>query len=161
MEETTFILILLLVQLILAGCIAYLAIKNARLKAENESLRVRESVHRHNVSDKQEAMMEQIREKIHLREQAQVCRELRAAYSKEVASLQAHYPQLTEVDIEVLLLLGIGLDNQEIIEFLDLNKRTYYKRRQTVAARLGVTATELNDFAMDFLGEETDKKDTL
>ena len=156
--EMTFILFLLLVQLILTGCIVYLNIKVTRLKAENESLRIRESVQRNHVSDKQQAMIELIREKIHLREQAQVCRELRAAYSKEVASLQKHYPQLTEVDIEVLLLLGIGLENQEIIEFLDLSKRTYYKRRQTVAGRLGVSAVELNDFAMDLLGENNETK---
>lgn len=94
--------------------------------------------------------MELIREKIRQREQAQACRELRAAYSKEVNSLQNHYPQLTEVDIDVLLLLGIGLDNQEIVEFLDLSKRTYYKRRQVIAGRLGVSAVELNDFAIDY-----------
>lgn len=156
--EMTFILFLLLVQLILTGCILYLNIKVTRLKAENESLRIRESVQRNYVSDKQQAMIELIREKIHLREQAQVCRELRAAYSKKVVSLQKHYPQLTEVDIEVLLLLGIGLENQEIIEFLDLSKRTYYKRRQTVAGRLGVSAVELNDFAMDLLGENDETK---
>lgn len=161
MDDTTFLLILLLVQLILTGCLTYLFIKNARLKAENDSLRISESIHKHLMSDKQGAVLEQIRVKINQREQAQVCRELRAVYSKEVNSLLIHYPQLTELDIEVLLLLGIGLDNQEIIEFLDLNKRTYYKRRQTVAARLGITANQLNEFAMDFLGEETDKNDSL
>lgn len=136
--------------LFLSGCLTYLVVKNTRLKAELDSIRVRESIHKHQLSDKQEAMMEHIREKIRLREQAQACRELRAAYNKEVNSLQNHYPQLTEVDIDVLLLLGIGLDNQEIVEFLDLSKRTYYKRRQVIAGRLGVSAVELNDFAIDY-----------
>ena len=153
MDEISFILILLFIQLGLAFVIFFMGLKIQRLKAENESLRINASVSKHQVSDKQEAMMEQIREKIRQREQVQVCRELRAAYSKEVSSLQTHYPQLTDSDIDVLLLLGIGLENQEIIEFMDMSKRTYYKRRQLAAGRLGVSATELNEFALDWLKE--------
>ena len=68
-------------------------------------------------------------------------------YTKEIAMLCAAYPQLTQLDICILMLLGIGTSNQDILPLLQMEKRTYYKRRQILARRMGMLASGLNRFA--------------
>ncbi|MBQ8100414.1 MAG: hypothetical protein IJV55_01985 [Paludibacteraceae bacterium] len=69
-------------------------------------------------------------------------------YTKEIAMLCAAYPQLTQLDICILMLLGTGTSNQDILLLLQMEKRTYYKRRQILARRMGMFASELNRFAV-------------
>ena len=47
----------------------------------------------------------------------------------------------TEVDIQVLILIGMGLETQDILLILDMSKRTYYKRRQIISKRMSISTT--------------------
>lgn len=73
--------------------------------------------------------------------------ELTIIFSDETNHLRLSYPELTDIDICVIQLLAIGLDNQEILMFLDMSKRTFYKRRQLIAGRVGLLASQLDQFA--------------
>lgn len=73
--------------------------------------------------------------------------ELTIIFSDETNHLRLSYPELTDIDICVIQLLAIGLDNQEILTFLDMSKRTFYKRRQLIAGRVGLLASQLDQFA--------------
>lgn len=73
--------------------------------------------------------------------------ELTIIFSDETNHLRLSYPELTDIDICVIQLLAIGLDNQEILIFLDMSKRTFYKRRQLIAGRVGLLASQLDQFA--------------
>lgn len=129
--------------------------KNLRLRRQLEDARMQDAVHRTQLTERQELILEQIHAQIRNREQQKVCAQLRASYDKEVAMLAHRYPELTDIDVDVILLLGIGLENQDIIGFLDLNKRTFYKRRQLISGRLSISATELNEFATQLVGGQT------
>lgn len=73
--------------------------------------------------------------------------DLTTIFPDETNHLRLNYPELTDIDICVLQLLAIGLDNQEILTFLDMSKRTFYKRRQLIAGRVGLLASQLDQFA--------------
>lgn len=73
--------------------------------------------------------------------------DLTTLFADEVNHLRLTYPELTDLDICVLQLLGIGLDNYEILTFLEMSKRTFYKRRQLIAGRVGLLASQLDQFA--------------
>jgi len=68
-------------------------------------------------------------------------------FSFQISSLKISYPRLTELDLLVLCLLGIGMDNLEICTLLRMEKRTLYRRRQLIAMRIGVSSTLLDQFA--------------
>lgn len=73
--------------------------------------------------------------------------DLTTVFADETNHLRLTYPELTDIDICVLQLLAIGLDNQEILTFMDMTKRTFYKRRQLIAGRVGLLASQLDQFA--------------
>ena len=62
-------------------------------------------------------------------------------------SIRREYPSLTDTDAQVLILIGLGVDNNEILSFTDMSKRTYYKRRQLIAQRMNTTAAQLDELA--------------
>lgn len=95
-------------------------------------------------------LIEQIKQKVLNGEYAsyqKVSADLTSVFPDETNHLRLAYPELTDIDICVLQLLSIGLDNQEILTFLDMSKRTFYKRRQLIAGRVGLLASQLDQFA--------------
>ncbi|MBQ7531660.1 MAG: hypothetical protein IJT12_08120 [Paludibacteraceae bacterium] len=79
--------------------------------------------------------------------------ELFAIYHKPISAVKKKYPDLTELDLLVLCLLGIGMDNVEICAILHMEKRTLYRRRQLIAMRIGMSSTNLETFARSILQE--------
>lgn len=73
--------------------------------------------------------------------------DLTMVFADETNHLRLTYPELTDIDICVLQLLAIGLDNQEVLTFMNMTKRTFYKRRQLIAGRVGLLASQLDQFA--------------
>jgi hypothetical protein len=69
----------------------------------------------------------------------------------QVSLLKEKFSQLTELDILVILLLGIGMDNLEICTLLRMEKRTLYRRRQLIGMRMNQSSTLLDKFAIDLL----------
>ena len=80
--------------------------------------------------------------------------ELFSIYQKPINTVKKQYPDLTELDLLVICLLGIGMDNVEVCSILRMEKRTLYRRRQLIAQRIGLTSsTALEEFAKNMLQE--------
>ena len=73
--------------------------------------------------------------------------ELLQLFGSKVNAIRREYPSLTDTDAQVLILIGLGVDNNEILSFTDMSKRTYYKRRQLIAQRMNTTAAQLDELA--------------
>lgn len=120
-------------------------------------------------------LLEKVKEKINITEQAQdkltrgedlvaqfiyrnndikqLSDELNAIFKQPLQTLKEKYPDLTELDLLVICLIGIGMDNDEICTLLRMEKRTLYRRRQLIAQRIGMSSTQLDMFAMTVLTE--------
>lgn len=80
--------------------------------------------------------------------------ELSGIFAEQLSSLRLQFPNLTDLDILVISLLGIGMDNVEICTLLHMEKRTLYRRRQLIAMRIGISSTQLDELAMSVLTSE-------
>ena len=120
-------------------------------------------------------LLEKVKEKINITEQAQdkltrgedlvaqfiyrhndikqLSDELNAIFKQPLQTLKDKYPDLTELDLLVICLIGIGMDNDEVCTLLRMEKRTLYRRRQLIAQRVGMSSTQLDMFAMTVLTE--------
>lgn len=118
-------------------------------------------------------LLEKVKEKINITEQAQadivrgedlvakfiyrhndiqqLSDELNAIFKQPLQTIKEKYPDLTELDLLVISLIGIGMDNDEICTLLRMEKRTLYRRRQLIAQRVGMSSTQLDIFAMTVL----------
>lgn len=80
--------------------------------------------------------------------------ELFGIYHKPISAIKKKYPDLTELDLLVICLLGIGMDNVEICSILRMEKRTLYRRRQLIVQRIGINSSaNLEAFAKSMLEE--------
>lgn len=77
--------------------------------------------------------------------------EIKSIYATEYNAIQNRYPQLTELDMLVICLLGIDMTNEEICDLIKMEKRTLYRRRQLIGQRIGISSTELEDFAHNII----------
>lgn len=80
--------------------------------------------------------------------------EMQSIFHNEIALLRSKYPQLTDLDLLVLSLLSIGMDNDEICELTQMEKRTLYRRRQLIAQRIDLSSTQLEAFAAKIFNME-------
>ena len=121
-----------------------LQVKNANLKQQLSDARIRELMYKKEYAMRQSYLLEQV---IKSPEHSQGIDYLLRANEARIAYLKKHYANLTEVDIQVLILIGMGLETQDILLILDMSKRTYYKRRQIISKRMGISTTELDEKA--------------
>ena len=83
----------------------------------------------------------------HQTNRPQAVEHLMSSHKAKIEYLRKQYPALTETDIQVLVLLGMRIETQDILMLLDMSKRTYYKRRQTIAGRMNITTAALEETA--------------
>lgn len=121
-----------------------LQINNANLKQQLSDARIRELMYKKEYAMRQSYLLEQV---IKSSEHSQGIDYLLRANEARIAYLKKHYANLTEVDIQVLILIGMGLETQDILLILDMSKRTYYKRRQIISKRMSISTTELDEKA--------------
>lgn len=81
-------------------------------------------------------------------------KDLSEIFGKQYHELTAQYPELTSLDLLVLTLLGIDMNNAEICSVLRMERRTLYRRRQLIAQRIGISSTELEQFAVQVFSNE-------
>lgn len=77
-------------------------------------------------------------------EKSHLLNELSHIFRERVSVLKSTYPQLTDLDMQVVILIGLDVPTQDILTFTDMSKRTYYKRRQLIAKRMDTTAAQLD-----------------
>lgn len=75
---------------------------------------------------------------------------LQNLFADKIKEIKRLYPALTETDLQVITLIGLGLNNTDILQLTDMSKRTYYKRRQLIAQRMNTTAAQLDDAVSPF-----------
>jgi hypothetical protein len=121
-----------------------LQINNANLKQQLSDARIRELMYKKEYAMRQSYLLEQV---IKSPEHSQGIDYLLRANEARISYLKKHYANLTEVDIQVLILIGMGLETQDILLILDMSKRTYYKRRQIISKRMSISTTELDEKA--------------
>ena len=73
-------------------------------------------------------------------------REFNTAYSGFVPYIRAHYPSLTDSDIQYIILLTLGFNNSDIAFVLDRTDRTIWNRRNTICVRLGNAHLALDEW---------------
>ena len=71
--------------------------------------------------------------------------DLQLLFTDKAKRIRRLYPSLTDTDMQVLTLIGLGVDNADILQFTGMSKRTYYKRRQLIAQRMNTTAAQLDE----------------
>lgn len=121
-----------------------LQVNNANLKQQLSDARIRELMYKKEYAMRQSYLLEQV---VKSPEHSQGIDYLLRANEARIAYLKKHYANLTEIDIQVLILIGMGLETQDILLILDMSKRTYYKRRQIISKRMSISTTELDEKA--------------
>ena len=113
----------------------------SRLKQQMTDLQIRLLINQRAQALEHQALMEQLKQQGNAPRKLE---DLETLFGEKVNSLKMQYPSLTELDIQVLILIGLGVENHEILRLTDMSKRTYYKRRQLIAQRMGTTAALLD-----------------
>ena len=147
MDEMTFFISLWVVLLIILGleiAVIILSIRNANLKQQLADMRIRELMYSRDSKILQSVLTDQLTRQTN---HPQAVEHLMNSHKAKIESLRKQYPTLTDTDIQVLVLLGIGVENHDILILLDMSKRTYYKRRQTIAKRMDIATTDLEETA--------------
>lgn len=118
------------------------------LKRQITDFRIREVIRQREEAMRYQLLLDQIKQQ---GAKTHIVDELQPLFGDKTESIRQRYPQLTDIDINVLLLIGLGIDNNEILHLTDMSKRTYYKRRQLIAQRIGTTAAQLDPIAKELL----------
>lgn len=113
------------------------------LKREIKDMHIRLTAHQREQEMRYQLLIEQIKQQ----KKPGALGDLQHLFADKIKEIKRHYPALTDTDIQVLTLIGLGVDNTEILQFTDMSKRTYYKRRQLIAQRMNTTAAQLDDLA--------------
>lgn len=144
MNETTLIIILGIILLGLEIAVMVLSVQKSNLKQQLSDMRIRELMYNRDSKVMQSVLADQVTRQSN---RPQAVKHLMSSHKAKIESLRKQYPALTETDIQVLVLLGIGVETQDILMLLDMSKRTYYKRRQTIAKRMDITTQDLEETA--------------
>lgn len=113
------------------------------LKREIKDMRIRLTAHQREQETRFQLLIEQIKQ----HNKPNAVDDLQHLFADKIKEIKRLYPALTDTDIQVLTLIGLGVDNAEILQFTDMSKRTYYKRRQLIAQRMNTTAAQLDQLA--------------
>ena len=131
------------------GIFSYYYIRD--LKRQITDFRIREVIRQREEAMRYQLLLDQIKQQ---GSKTHIVTELQPLFGDKTESIRQRYPQLTDLDINVLLLIGLGIDNNEILHLTDMSKRTYYKRRQLIAQRIGTTAAQLDPIAKELLNSK-------
>ncbi len=136
--------IIIIANTVVIMLVAFIIERIISFRRELTDLRIRLLTAQHEQALRNQLMLEQIKQQS---DKPHALEELQHLFGNKVNMLRRKYPALTDTDVQVLILIGLGVDNSEILTFTDMSKRTYYKRRQLIARRMNTTAVQLNELA--------------
>ena len=113
------------------------------LKREIKDMHIRLSAHQREEEMRYQVLINQIKQQ----NKPSALDDLQLLFADKTKNIKRQYPALTDTDIQVLTLIGLGVENADILQFTDMSKRTYYKRRQLIAQRMNTTAAQLDELA--------------
>ena len=136
--------IIIVANVVVVFTIGFIIERIITVRRELTDLRVRLLISQREQALRDQLMLEQIKKQS---DKPHALDELQHIFGNKVNQLRREYPSLTDTDVQVLILIGLGVDNNEILTFTDMSKRTYYKRRQLIAQRMNTTAAQLDELA--------------
>lgn len=148
LKLSTFILIGIDV-LILIICI--IGTRVVFLKRQLTDLRIKMAINQREEAWRHQLLVKQIQQQ----KGNNALDDLQHLFSDKIKKLKHQYPALTETDIQVVTLIGLGVSNTDILQLADMSKRTYYKRRQLIAQRMNTTAAQLDQIAQNAFTSNT------
>ena len=113
------------------------------LKREVKDMHIRLSAHQREEEMRYQLLINQIKQQ----NKPSALSDLQVLFADKINNIKRLYPALTDTDIQVLTLIGLGVENADILQFTDMSKRTYYKRRQLIAQRMDTSAAQLDKLA--------------
>lgn len=137
------VLCLIILSYALLFIILYIAWRLRCLKRQIADMRIKMVINQREELLRHQLLIEQIKQ----HNKPTALDDLQHLFADKVNYIKRQYPALTDIDIQVLTLIGLGVDNADILQFTDMSKRTYYKRRQLIAQRINTTAAQLDETA--------------
>ena len=136
--------IIIIANAVVGLSIAFIIERIIAVRRELTDLRIRLLATQHEQAMRDQLLLEQLKQQS---DKPHALGTLLHLFSSKVNQVRREYPALTDTDIQVLTLIGLGVENNEILAFTDMSKRTYYKRRQLIAQRMNTTAAQLDELA--------------
>lgn len=134
--------------IVLTGAIMLLIYYVRDLKRQITDAHIREVIHGREEAIRYQLLLDQIKAQ---GGKPQLLEDLQPFFGDKIDDIRQRYPQLTDLDCKVFILIGLGVETYEILRLTNMSKRTYYKRRQLIAQRIGTTAAQLDDTAQELL----------
>lgn len=131
-------------QIVLLIWLMVLVFRHSSLKSQVADLRIRLSLNQREQEARYQLLLDQI---IQQDDNSHALDSLQHIFGDKIEQIRLQYPALTNLDAQILILIGLGIKNHEILVLTDMSKRTYYKRRQLIAQRMNTTAVQLDDIA--------------
>ena len=136
--------IIMIANMVVWLTIGFIIERIVTVRRELTDLRIRLLTTQREQEQRDKMLLEQLKQQT---DKPHALEDLLQLFSSKVNHIRRIYPALTDTDIQVLTLIGLGVDNNEILAFTDMSKRTYYKRRQLIAQRMNTTAAQLDELA--------------
>ena len=136
--------IIMIANMVVWLTIGFIIERIVTVRRELTDLRIRLLTTQREQEQRDKMLLEQLKQQT---DKPHALEDLQHLFSSKVSQLRRTYPALTDTDVQVLILIGLGVDNNEILAFTDMSKRTYYKRRQLIAQRMNTTAAQLDELA--------------
>lgn len=133
--------------LVIVGVVVIYA-RVGRIKRHLTDLQIREAIHQREENIRYQQLLSQLKKNDN---KSIALNDLQILFGDKMNLIRQQYPQLTDLDIQVLMLIGLGVSNHEILLITDMSKRTYYKRRQLIAQRMNTIASQLDQTAQQLL----------
>ena len=146
MDTTNAITLLATVAEVLLLIICIIGYRVAFLKRQLTDLRIKMVINQREELMRHQILIDQIKQQ----KNVHALDNLQNLFSDRIKEIKRIYPALTETDLQVITLIGLGMDNTDILQLTDMSKRTYYKRRQLIAQRMNTTAAQLDDAVSPF-----------
>lgn len=135
--------IIVVVNMVVCLAIGFVIERIMYLKREIKDMHIRLSAHQREQEMRYQVLINQIKQQ----NKPSAIDDLQLLFADKTKNIKRQYPSLTDTDVQVLTLIGLGVDNADILQFTDMSKRTYYKRRQLIAQRMNTTAAQLDELA--------------
>ena len=133
---------MLVLQTVLIIIVAVVINRIISLKRELTDMRINLLTIKREQSMQYKSLLEQIQKQS---DKSRALDELQRIFDYKMRKIRSRYPALTDADAQVLLLIGLGVENHDILALTNMSKRTYYKRRQVLAQRMNTTAAQLDE----------------
>lgn len=133
---------MLVLQTVLIIIVAVVINRIISLKRELTDMRINLLTIKREQSMQYKSLLEQIQQQS---DKSRALDKLQRIFDYKMRKIRSRYPALTDADAQVLLLIGLGVENHDILALTNMSKRTYYKRRQVLAQRMNTTAAQLDE----------------